>query len=181
MDLELNPRFCLVFGCSRTLTCSHRLRGLPPSSSGSLSLLHLRALAPQRHIVSSWQGTVEPQPPPHACSVVAWPVARQGFYGGQPTRYPGSRLSRGRSHSPHPIVASSYDEPPNLIISQSLNITVRGGRSYPPDQQPKSLQCLLSQVYARVGNRFYSALGVMSPHEASAPVCVRRESYAPSA
>src|SRR2546422_2425678 len=98
---------------SRTLTCSHRLRGLPPSSSGSPSLLHLRALAPQRHIVSSWQGTVEPQPPPHARSMVAWPIARQGSYGGQPARYPGSRLSRGRSHSPHPIVTSSYDEPPN--------------------------------------------------------------------
>src|SRR5438876_4730303 len=68
-------------------TCSHRLRGLP-SSSGSPSLLHLRALAPQRPVVSSRQGTVEPQPPPHAHSVVAWPVARQGFYGGQPTGYP---------------------------------------------------------------------------------------------
>src|SRR3989449_4976285 len=53
--------------------CSHRLWGLP-SSSGSPSLLHLRALAPQRHAASSWQGTVESQPPPHACSVVAWPI-----------------------------------------------------------------------------------------------------------
>src|SRR5436309_9874883 len=70
----------------------------------------MRALAPQRHIVSFRQGTVEPQPPPHARSVVAWPVARQGFYGGQPTRYPGSRLSRGRSHSPHPSATGSYDE-----------------------------------------------------------------------
>src|SRR5437867_10746857 len=61
-------------------------------------------------MVSSWQCTVEPQPPPHAHSVVAWPVARQGFYGGQPTRYPGSRLSRGRSHSPHPGATGSYDE-----------------------------------------------------------------------
>src|SRR5439155_16382325 len=59
-------------------TCSHRLRGLP-SSSGSPSLLHLRALEPQRHMVSSWQRTVEPQPPPHAHSVVAWPIARQGL------------------------------------------------------------------------------------------------------
>src|SRR5881397_2913578 len=90
-------------------TCSHRLRGLP-SSSGSPSLLHLRALAPQRHIVSSRQGTVEPQPPPHARSVVAWPIARQGFYGGQPTIYPSSDLSPRRSHSPHPNVTGSYDD-----------------------------------------------------------------------
>src|SRR5436853_3755068 len=96
-------------GLFEDLTCSHLLGGLP-SSAGSPSLLHLRALAPQRHLASSWQGTVEPQPPPHACSVVAWPVARQGFYGGQPTRYPGSRLSRGRSHSPHPNVTGSYDD-----------------------------------------------------------------------
>src|SRR5882762_8239789 len=128
--------------------CSHRLRGLP-SSSGSPSLLHLRALAPQRHVASSWQRTVEPQPPPHACSVVAWPIARQGFYGGQPTVYP-TDPSPGRSHSPHPNMTGSYDEPPNLTISQSLNITVSGGRNYPSDQQPKSLQCLLSQVHARL-------------------------------
>src|SRR5213594_2183937 len=79
-------------------TCSHRLRGLP-SSSGSPSLLHLRALAPQKHVASSWQGTVEPQPPPHASSVVAWPLAKQGFYGSQPTGYPNADLSRGRSLS----------------------------------------------------------------------------------
>src|SRR2546427_1867448 len=97
-------------------TCSHRLGGLP--SSGSPSLLHLRALAPQRHMVSSWQGTVEPQPPPHAQSVVAWPIARQGFYGGQPTRYPSSDPSRGRSHSPHPSVTSSYDD--RLTCKESL-------------------------------------------------------------
>src|SRR2546430_9064928 len=58
--------------------CSHRLRGLP-SSSGSPSLLQLRALAPQKHIVSFRQGTVEPRPPPHASSVVAWPVAPAGI------------------------------------------------------------------------------------------------------
>src|SRR2546430_12298484 len=68
------------------LACSHRLRGLP-SSSGSRSLLHLRALAPQRRVVSFWQGTVEPQPPPHARSVVAWHVARQGCYGGHRTSH----------------------------------------------------------------------------------------------
>src|SRR6266699_7113594 len=45
------------------LACSHRLGGLP-SSSGSASLFHLRALAPQKRVVSSWLGTVEPQPPP---------------------------------------------------------------------------------------------------------------------
>src|SRR2546426_12016920 len=89
--------------------CSHRLRGLP-SSAGSPSLLHLRTLAPQRHIVSSWQGTVEPQPPPHAHSVVAWPIARQGFYGGQPTRHPGSHLSHSRSQSLHPNVTGSEHE-----------------------------------------------------------------------
>src|SRR6267378_4815528 len=102
-------RFRQVFGCSTDLTCSHRLRGLP-SSSGSLSLLHLRALAPQRHVASSWQGTVEPQPPPHASSVVAWPIARQGFYSGQPTRYPSSDLSPSRSHLPYPSVTGSFDE-----------------------------------------------------------------------
>ena len=105
------------------LACSHRLRGLP-SSSGSPSLLHLRALAPQRHIVSSRQGTVEPQPPPHAHSVVAWPIARQGFYGGQPTSYPGSDLSHGRSHSPHPNVTGSYDERLTCNVSFS-KMTVR--------------------------------------------------------
>src|SRR2546427_12835314 len=89
--------------------CSHRLRGLP-SSAGSSSLLPLRALAPQRLVVSFWQGTVEPQPPPHAYSVVAWPVARLGFYGGQPTGYPSSDPSYGRSHSPHPSVTGSYDD-----------------------------------------------------------------------
>src|SRR5438445_7433268 len=97
--------------------CSHRLWGLP-SSSGSPSLLHLRALAPQRPVASFRQGTVEPQPPPHAHSVVAWPIARQGFYGGQPTRYPSSRLSRGRSHSPHPNVTGSYDD--RLTCNESL-------------------------------------------------------------
>ena len=51
----------------RELSYSHRLRGLPPSS-GSPSLLHLRALAPEKHIASFRQGTVEPQPPPHAQS-----------------------------------------------------------------------------------------------------------------
>jgi len=101
--------FCFVFDLFEDLACSHRLRGLP-SSAGSPSLLHLRALAPQRRAVSFWQGTVEPQPPPHACSVVAWPIARQGFYGGQPTRYPDPRLSPGRSHSPHPSVTGSYDD-----------------------------------------------------------------------
>jgi hypothetical protein len=111
-------------------TCSHRLWGLP-SSSGSPSLLHLKALAPQRPVVSSWQGTVEPQPPPHARSVVAWPVARQGFYSGQPTRYPGSRLSRGRSHSPHPSMTGSFCDDRLLhAVTQSLNITVREDRSY---------------------------------------------------
>src|SRR2546426_6054771 len=68
-------------------TCSHRLGGLP-SPSDSPSLLHLRTLLPQRHVASFWQGTVEPQPPPHANSVVAWPIARQGFYGGQSTIHP---------------------------------------------------------------------------------------------
>ena len=43
-------------------SCSHRLWGLP-SSSGSPSLLHLGALAPQKHVASSWPRTVEPQPP----------------------------------------------------------------------------------------------------------------------
>src|SRR5689334_17971756 len=105
------------------LACSHRLWGLP-SSSGSPSLLHLRALAPQKHVASSWQGTVEPQPPPHASSVVAWPIARQRFYGGQPTSYPGSDPSRGRSHSPHPIVTGSYDERLTCNVSSS-NMTVR--------------------------------------------------------
>src|SRR2546422_2187249 len=79
---------------------------------GFPSLLHLRALAPQKPVASSRQGTVEPQPPPHASSVVAWPIARQGFYGSQPTRYPGSVLSRGRSHSPHASATGSYDERP---------------------------------------------------------------------
>src|SRR6267143_4636704 len=102
--------------CFEDVTCSHRLRGLP-SSAGSPSLLHLRALAPQRHIVSFRQGTVEPQPPPHACSVVAWPSARQGFYGGQPTGYPSSDPSRGRSHSPHPSTTSPYDD--RLASSES--------------------------------------------------------------
>src|SRR6267378_2314985 len=91
-------------------TCSHLLGGLP--SSGSPSLLHLRALAPQKPVASSWEGTVEPQPPPHASSVVAWPIARQGFYGGQPTPHPSSVLSRGRSHSPHASATGSYDERP---------------------------------------------------------------------
>src|SRR2546427_3604576 len=68
--------FCQVFGCSRTLTCSHRLRGLP-SSSGSPSLLHLRALAPQRLVVSFRQGTVERQPPPHAQGWEACAIASQ--------------------------------------------------------------------------------------------------------
>src|SRR5207244_10437172 len=90
-------------------TCSHRLRGLP-SPSDSPSLLHLRTLLPQRHVASFWQGTVEPQPPPHANSVVAWPIARQGFYGGQSTRHPDSRLSPGRIHSPHTSVTGSYDD-----------------------------------------------------------------------
>src|SRR5438552_14912759 len=88
------------------LACSHRLGGLP-SSSGSLSLLHLRALAPQKRVVSSWLGTVEPQPPPHARSVVAWPIARQGFYSGQPTRYPSSDPSRDQNHPP-PSVTGSF-------------------------------------------------------------------------
>src|SRR5882762_3024413 len=47
-------RFRRVFGLSEGSACSHRLRGLP-SSSGSPSLLHLRTLAPQRHMVSFWQ------------------------------------------------------------------------------------------------------------------------------
>jgi hypothetical protein len=110
--------FCQVFGCFEDSACSHRLRGLP-SSAGSPSLLHLRALAPQRPVVSFRQGTVEPQPPPHASSVVvAWPIARQGFYGGQPTRYPSSDLSPGRSHSPHPMVTGSYDD--RLTCKESL-------------------------------------------------------------
>src|SRR3989442_2510039 len=95
----------------RGLDFSHRLRGLP-SSSGSPSLLHLRALAPQRHVASSWQGTVEPQPPPHAYTLVAWPVARQGFYGGQPTGYP-TDSSPGRSHSPHFHGDRLIRRPPN--------------------------------------------------------------------
>src|SRR6267378_2060240 len=102
----------LVLSSRRLLddsACSHRLGGLP-SSSGSPSLLHLRALTPQRHVASSWQGTVEPQPPPHAHSVVAWPIARQGFYSGQPTRYPSSDLSPSRSHLPYPSVTGSFDE-----------------------------------------------------------------------
>jgi len=79
--------FCQVSGLFEGLPCSHRLRRLP-SSSGSPSLLQLRALAPRKLVASLWPGTVEPQPPPHARSVVAWPIARQGFYSGQPTPYP---------------------------------------------------------------------------------------------
>src|SRR5437667_5586398 len=105
-------------------TCSHRLRGLP-SSSGSHSLLHLRALAPQRPVTSFRQGTVEPQPPPHACSVVAWPVARQGFYSGQPSGYPSSDPSRGRGHSPHAIATSSCDDRLDKPISSLMNILQR--------------------------------------------------------
>ena len=135
--------FRQVFGCSRTLTCSHRLGGLP-SSSGSSSLLHLRALAPQRRAVSSRQGTVEPQPPPHARSVVAWPIARQGFYGGQPTRYP-TDPSPGRSHSPHPMVTSSFRRPPNSTKSHIENITVRDDRSY----QQKTTKELTVPSYVR--------------------------------
>src|SRR2546425_13265446 len=104
--------YCLHGGSVKSsvvdMTCSHRLRGVP-SSTGSPSLLHLRALAPQRRVVSSWQGTVEPQPPPHASSVVAWPIARQGFYGGQPTGYP-TDTSPGRSHSPHSNMTGPYNE-----------------------------------------------------------------------
>src|SRR6267143_3420498 len=109
--LEEYSWFCQVLGLFLDSTCSHLLGGLP-SSSGSPSLLHLRALAPQKPVASSWQGTVEPQPPPHARSVVAWPVARQGFYGSRPTPYPSSDLSRGRSHLSHPIVTGSFDERP---------------------------------------------------------------------
>src|SRR5438093_2389880 len=47
--------FCQVFGCFEDSACSHRLWGLQ-SSSGSPSLLHLRALAPQKHVASSRQG-----------------------------------------------------------------------------------------------------------------------------
>src|SRR2546422_9410050 len=90
-------------------TCSHRLRGLP-SPSDSPSPLHLRTLLPQRPVASFRQGTVEPQPHPHANSVVAWPIARQGFYGGQPTIHPSSDLSPRQSHSPHPNVTGSYDD-----------------------------------------------------------------------
>src|SRR5438552_14545164 len=106
------------------LTWSHLLGGLP-SSSGSHSLLHLRALAPQRHVASSRQGTVEPQPPPHAQSVVAWPIARQGFYSGQPTGYPSSDPSRGRGHSPHAIATSSCDDRLDKPISSLMNILQR--------------------------------------------------------
>src|SRR6267143_5413440 len=138
MDATLSPEqdsfgiirllwFCRVFGCSRDSACSHRLRGLP-SSAGSPSLLHLRALAPQRRVVSFRQGTVEPQPPPHASSVVAWPIARQGFYSGQPTPYPGSDLSRGRSHSPSCQRNRTYDERPNR--SSSSTILVGNARKY---------------------------------------------------
>src|SRR5207249_1524744 len=123
LGLEEYSWFCQVFGLFEDSACSHRLRGLP-SSSGSPSLLHLRALAPQRPVVSSRQGTVEPQPPPHAHSVVAWPVARQGFYGGQPTRYPDPRLSPGRSHSPHPNMTGPYNERPSPM-GHSSNITLR--------------------------------------------------------
>src|SRR5437899_6214586 len=47
---------------------------------------------------------------PHASSVVAWPIARQGFYSGQPTPYPISELSHDRSCLPQPSVTGSYDE-----------------------------------------------------------------------
>src|SRR5438876_11940100 len=35
---------------------------------------------------------------------------QQGFYSGQPTRYPDPRLSPGRSHSPHPNMTGPYNE-----------------------------------------------------------------------
>jgi hypothetical protein len=106
------------------LTCSHRLWGLP-SSSGSPSLLHLRALAPPYYY--GRQGTVEPQPSPHARSVVAWPVARQGFYGGQPTSYPVSGLPHARSCLPQPSLTGSYDERLTCNVCSS-NIAVRDDR-----------------------------------------------------
>jgi len=112
-------------------TCSHRLGGLP-SPSDSPSLLHLRTLLPQRHVASFWQGTVEPQPPPHAHSVLAWPIARQGFYGSQPTIHPSSGLSRGRSPSPHTIGTGSYDD--HVMITRHFSgISVRDDRSYRPN------------------------------------------------
>src|SRR2546426_9161351 len=110
--------------------CSHRLQGLP-SSSGSPSLLHLRALAPQRRVVSSWQGTVEPQPPPRACSVVAWPIARQGFCSGQPTIYPGLDLSRWSESLP----SSQRDSPHTtnaLTHGKSFLEHKQDDRSYAP-------------------------------------------------
>src|SRR2546430_14897809 len=63
----------LVLSSRRLLddsACSHRLRGLP-SSAGSPSRLHLRALAPERLSPLSGRERVEPQPPTHASSVVA--------------------------------------------------------------------------------------------------------------
>src|SRR3989454_5501603 len=110
------------------MTCSHRLRGLP-SSAGSPSLLHLRALAPQRHIVSSWQGTVEPQPPPHASSVVAWAHCQARIL-----RWPTNALSH-RHVTWSESLPSSYGDrliqrPPNSAKSRIENITVREDRSY---------------------------------------------------
>src|SRR5207249_2857525 len=146
LGLEEYSWFCQVFGLFEDSACSHRLRGLP-SSSGSPSLLYLRALAPQRSVVSSRQGTVEPQPPSHARSVVAWPVARQGFYGGQPTRCPGSRLSRGRGHSPHSSMTGLYNERPSLV-GHSSNITLRDDRSYHSPQNEE-----LASAHTPIGNQ----------------------------
>src|SRR5438309_369406 len=108
--------------------CSHRLWGLP-SSSDSPSLLHLRAPTPQRHVASFWQGTVEPQPPPHACSVVAWPVAGQGFYGAQPPTKPNSSSSRTWRHPFYPIATRSSDDRPSNT-AWPLKISHREVKNY---------------------------------------------------
>ena len=94
------------------------------------SLLHMKALAPQRHIVSFRRGTAEPQPPPHAHSVVAWPIVKARIL-----QWPTNQISRFTPLTwSESLPSSQHDKlirrPPNLIISHSSNITVRGARSY---------------------------------------------------
>ena len=104
------PRLCLFSGCP-AMACSSTLGitvvvGFPliaspesPCASETRSLF--------------WQGTVEPQPPPHACSVVAWPVARRDFtVANQPTK-PNSSSSRTWRHPFYPIATRSSDDRPS--------------------------------------------------------------------
>ena len=86
-------------------------------------------------------GNGRPSTAPDARSVVARPIARRGFYGGQPTQVSQcSDLTRGRSLSPHPGVTGSYDDRSSFQEGERDDLAQETAETTPKSYQNRAAQ-----------------------------------------